>query len=204
MTRWQFFWMKYFNPRSLTGSDAKAVMDIYTEEIFQSTLPHRERRTSDKGRPGYSYFNPRSLTGSDPAHFPEAEDPVHFNPRSLTGSDSVEEAMSGKCHISIHAPSPGATTNYNFSCRRRSFQSTLPHRERQQNPLIFLPFPSLFLRNYTVSILTIQSHSSKPPHNFPSYFPISSANPSGDLWVLGIRTGAFRVCVFRQNAVPYR
>ena len=109
MTRWQFFWMKYFNPRSLTGSDAKAVMDIYTEEIFQSTLPHRERRTSDKGRPGYSYFNPRSLTGSDPAHFPEAEDPVHFNPRSLTGSDPINLEPEIQQWISIHAPSPGAT-----------------------------------------------------------------------------------------------
>ena len=129
--------------------------------------------------------------------------------------------------ISIHAPSPGATVltlklisgkklfQSTLPHRERQpckisdsswygFQSTLPHRERPQNPPIFLPFPSLFLRNYTVSILTIQSHSSKPPHNFPSYFPISSANPSGDLWVLGIRTGAFRVCVFRQNAVPYR
>ena len=109
VTRWQFFWMKYFNPRSLTGSDAKAVMDIYTEEIFQSTLPHRERRTSDKGRPGYSYFNPRSLTGSDPAHFPEAEDPVHFNPRSLTGSDPINLEPEIQQWISIHAPSPGAT-----------------------------------------------------------------------------------------------
>ncbi len=152
---------------------------------------------------------------------------MHFNVCSLTGSDPCPFCGSTRIDIiSIHAPSPGATPEIVKSYfaklfqstlphRERQmgkdtrnkgfkFQSTLPHRERQQNPLIFLPFPSLFLRNYTVSILTIQSHSAKPPHNFPSYFPIPSANPSGDLWVLGIRTGAFRVCVFRQNAVPYR
>ncbi len=40
-----------FNPRSRTGSDADNRIRIKSEEVFQSTLPHRERRQGQDTAP---------------------------------------------------------------------------------------------------------------------------------------------------------
>ena len=103
--------LRYFNPRSRTGSDVISIGSL-------DLLPH---------------FNPRSRTGSDALGFEPYEQEVsisthapaqgatraaipnrptrrNFNPRSRTGSDHP---------AARHSP------------RRWIFQPTLPHRERQ-------------------------------------------------------------------------
>ncbi len=56
---------------------------------------------------------------------------LHFNVRSLTRSDERgQDLYSGQYPISIHAPSPGATSQCTWSDCTAQFQSTLPHRER--------------------------------------------------------------------------
>ena len=78
--------------------------------VFQSTLPHGERRSSRRIFPARKYFNPRSRMGSDDRDIPAKTAPVHFNPRSRMGSDS-----GGSC----------------FKFPWVIFQSTLPHGERR-------------------------------------------------------------------------
>ena len=123
----------YFNPRSRTGSDIWTIVTTTLFQIFQPTLPHRERRIPppQKSRCG-GYFNPRSRTGSDvnlrrymagepeiSTHAPRTgsdafnhifeQSKRHFNPRSRTGSD---------------------VQTLRLNIRWILFQPTLPHRER--------------------------------------------------------------------------
>ena len=57
---------KYFNPRSHTGSDGTWMYYEFVCDVFQSTLPHGERRFLSGSRRRYPLnFNPRSHTGSD-------------------------------------------------------------------------------------------------------------------------------------------
>ena len=82
---------------------------IWKKQIFQSTLPRRERLLRPSLHLCRLYFNPRSRGGSDQHYI-----------------DLVREAY----YISIHAPAEGATQIY-FVCFHCSiFQSTLPRRER--------------------------------------------------------------------------
>ena len=133
-----------FNPRSRTGSDL-AAHDQYPRRVrvsihapargatsipaffvapslFQSTLPHGERRRRTARACGCTCFNPRSRTGSDQPPAGQLRAQRSFNPRSRTGSDVL-----GPCS------------------RRRGgrFQSTLPHGERRSTPAFFVA-PSLF------------------------------------------------------------
>ena len=78
----------YFNPRSREGSDLLQIVANLKTQIFQSTLPRRERL--EKLR-----------------RFRCA---LHFNPRSREGSDAVAAAGQIGQAISIHAPAKGATT----------------------------------------------------------------------------------------------
>ena len=59
-----------------------------------------------------------------------------FNPRSHTGSDIDRICPgNGREHVSIHAPTQGATENYiPAGMIGEQFQSTLPHRERPRPP----------------------------------------------------------------------
>ena len=78
---------------------------------FQSTLPRGERHI---------------LSVSNFSH-------INFNPRSHEGSDvAVLRLCCAVCHISIHAPTRGATPISASSLFIRQFQSTLPRGERHE------------------------------------------------------------------------
>ena len=120
-----------FNPRSREGSDPQTggawdVLNISIHapakgatifplrhkntQIFQSTLPRRERPTTWQPRQTSYNFNPRSREGSDGGNAADSQGREHFNPRSREGSDAqiASEAFDGMM-ISIHAPAKGAT-----------------------------------------------------------------------------------------------
>ena len=103
----------------------------FTNVIFQSTLPRRERPTIDPKQYTLLNFNPRSREGSD--NRPEYNQSKHykfqstlprrerqtssasgnhgadFNPRSREGSDPLMLRYYRLYQISIHAPAKGAT-----------------------------------------------------------------------------------------------
>ena len=121
----------HFNPRSREGSDAdnrpslmRAMISIHAPAkgatadgcekvcgvVFQSTLPRRERRRTGAKR----------CAAWISIHAP-AKGATH----SGIGAASI-------IAISIHAPAKGATClNRGSSWSHRTFQSTLPRRERQ-------------------------------------------------------------------------
>ena len=144
-----------FNPRSREGSDEIKDKKILSIQIFQSTLPRRERRIHmyqsyflqvfqstlpRRERPHSQiinlivfHFNPRSREGSDQNSTLHQCNSLNFNPRSREGSD--------KRIPPVYAVIP----NFNPRSREGSdhrlrssfrmifrFQSTLPRRERQQ------------------------------------------------------------------------
>ena len=99
-----------FNPRSRTGSDMPVPVAVRRKRkvsihapargatfggreprrapgLFQSTLPHGERRAGRALARRYVRFNPRSRTGSDHMYAFIASPLARFNPRSRTGSD---------------------------------------------------------------------------------------------------------------------
>ena len=83
-------WFGYFNPRSHEGSDFTHLAIGYTPR----------------------YFNPRSHEGSDSSNLSLSKIGSYFNPRSHEGSDRTDDGDNlSLLHISIHAPTRGATCN---------------------------------------------------------------------------------------------
>ena len=111
-----------FNPRSHERSD-KEIESSLTAGKFQSTLPREERRI----RCIFTLIF------------------RNFNPRSHERSDHIQRAFRQTCHISIHAPTRGATQLSLICIFSPIFQSTLPREERHSS------FPSLILYT-TISI----------------------------------------------------
>ena len=85
------------------------------------------------------HFNPRSREGSDFARPRPQFRYGDFNPRSREGSDRIGRFEIEGMDISIHAPAKGATLIISGAAFWRSFQSTLPRRERL-SPLSVLQF----------------------------------------------------------------
>ena len=83
--------------------------------LFQSTLPHGERRISVAVRTLCRRFNPRSHTGSDTSGNRTHQPRHRFNPRSHTGSDRRGRRDINERDVSIHAPTRGATFAFNLS-----------------------------------------------------------------------------------------
>ena len=104
----------YFNPRSRTGSDIWTIVTTTLFQIFQPTLPHRERRIPPPQK---------SRCGDISTHAP------------AQGADvNLRRYMAGEPEISTHAPAQGATAfNHIFEQSKPPFQPTLPHRERRTN-----------------------------------------------------------------------
>ena len=81
-------------------------------QIFQSTLPRRERHTQNGGKEHEQNFNPRSHEGSDsfflhPFRFPRIFQSTLPRRERLLPEDQGDEAET----ISIHAPTKGATSD---------------------------------------------------------------------------------------------
>ncbi len=121
-----------FNPRSRTGSDPGIRTHYKSLPLFQSTLPHGERRGDERYRCRYYRFQ-----------------------STLPHGERLASKLLSRYgyNVSIHAPARGATISfrlsrpwpYRFNPRSRtgsdmryirhrrltmSFQSTLPHGER--------------------------------------------------------------------------
>ena len=84
---------------------------------FQSTLPREERLFHNCFEHVFNYFNPRSHERSD----------TMPTPIKLSRS-----------HISIHAPTRGATFSFASASGSVRFQSTLPREERHTSRFISL------------------------------------------------------------------
>ena len=79
-------------------------------DSFQSTLPRMERPQEESLYTTNLSFNPRSHAGSDLARQNKELAVWGFNPRSHAGSDIIPRAAVEFFKVSIHAPSPGATS----------------------------------------------------------------------------------------------
>ena len=108
------------------------IMPTSKKLLFQSTLPREERRMLEVRIVRNNDFNPRSHERSDlPAACQDNIYSHYFNPRSHERSDRRRRGTEPHRHISIHAPTRGATNQpTKHSKERKEFQSTLPREER--------------------------------------------------------------------------
>ena len=99
--------------------------------IFQFTLPREERRQVQAQPLTLQNFNPRSHERSDHITQSFVFRFFNFNPRSHERSDHFQRTLWRLlCHISIHAPTRGATSPGTTPLRWHWFQYTLPREER--------------------------------------------------------------------------
>ena len=144
---------RHFNPRSREGSDSLSQnMQMHTL-IFQSTLPRRERQSYEyrkkyneyisihapaKGATCITFFSARAI--SFQSTLPRRERLSSSLYRSGSSIISIHAPAKGATRyggwhtvqrfISIHAPAKGATLRERYTFLSRTFQSTLPRRER--------------------------------------------------------------------------
>ena len=131
-----------FNPRSHERSDTVQTAFGFQYVEFQSTLPREERQ---------QLFRPVLRRHLFQSTLPREERHaqflskflylLYFNPRSHERSDILLCGVSAwLAHISIHAPTRGATENVIVGLISTLFQSTLPREERpfQQVPVFLL------------------------------------------------------------------
>ena len=86
-------------------------------------------RTPDSCRPLPAYFNPRSHEGSDTPWQLHPRPAGDFNPRSHEGSDGRDQEVAVVLdHISIHAPTRGATNSAAERSKRLSISIHAPTR----------------------------------------------------------------------------
>ena len=103
---------EYFNPRSHEGSDIALFCMAVT----------------------IAYFNPRSHEGSDLyATYSNEIKSNDFNPRSHEGSDQPSEGTHPVEHISIHAPTRGATVYYDLQISRIAHFNPRSHEGSDSN-----------------------------------------------------------------------
>ena len=89
---------------------ASEIVVMASVGIFQSTLPHGERHREYPSGRLPRYFNPRSRMGSDRDRLQRNQQSSYFNPRSRMGSDAeFAHGPGAVIRISIHAPAWGAT-----------------------------------------------------------------------------------------------
>ena len=100
---------KRFNPRTHTGCDLQVLIITVFVFLFQSTHPHGVRLCINHKIIRILCFNPRTHTGCDAKSRDEYSIVTSFNPRTHTGCDVVFIMFSAVLHVSIHAPTRGAT-----------------------------------------------------------------------------------------------
>ena len=81
-----------------------------TDGKFQSTLPHGERLSLPESAQDNQLFQSTLPHGERQPHSSVWVPSLCFNPRSHMGSDGRLIRVIAKCHVSIHAPTWGATS----------------------------------------------------------------------------------------------
>ncbi len=121
-----------FNPRTHTGCDYLQYDQRERDVPFQSTHPHGVRLIDLIPHNLQRFrFNPRTHTGCDIPWMMAAESVRGFNPRTHTGCDLGRESPRASLqHVSIHAPTRGATLYHKELLLSFGFQSTHPHGVR--------------------------------------------------------------------------
>ena len=130
-----------FNPRSHEGSDP-ALLSVPGSDVYFNPRSHEGSDGCTLSVIALPFdFNPRSHEGSDPRREKLKIADHDFNPRSHEGSDGkVIKRVKPPVHISIRAPTRGATpVRSNFS-PTAVFQSALPRGERR---VVGIPFKGI-------------------------------------------------------------
>ena len=102
------------------------------EELFQSTLPRRERPESAIAYAWYVWISIHAPTkGATCADHAVARACVYFNPRSHEGSDiGLLQGSRGVCNFNPRSHEGSDRNVYKPVLTQFRFQSTLPRRER--------------------------------------------------------------------------
>ena len=117
---WKCDTRRNFNPRSHEGSDVASLHSCLTHKISihaptRGATPFRNLTASLK------IFQSTLPRGERPCRWMYMDIiPTYFNPRSHEGSDEVGGVLPDHCHISIHAPTRGATSRGYTIVRRLS------------------------------------------------------------------------------------
>ena len=106
---------QYFNPRSYKRSDHDLLLQKLCQLKFQSTLLQEERRSRSEAW----------------GHVPKFQSTLLQEERHNT-----DDACTDGLHISIHAPTRGATIFLVFFEPKSEFQSTLLQEERPQDNMV--------------------------------------------------------------------
>ena len=106
--------------------------------VFQSTLPREERRAMFVGNNEFGIFQSTLPREERQIQFKMLDVENYFNPRSHERSDALLILCRQLWHISIHAPTRGATHILCYQVYQLIFQSTLPREERQFGVIIKL------------------------------------------------------------------
>ena len=128
-----------FNPRSRTGSDAIRTFQNPGKYIFQSTLPHGERRGFVPKSIHYVEFQSTLPHGERQSMRMLPHRHRDFNPRSRTGSDCIFIVLQVERWISIHAPARGATLPPGFPHKPLPISIHAPARGATRLLQIHLP-----------------------------------------------------------------
>ena len=107
---------QYFNPRSYKRSDHDLLLQKLCQLKFQSTLLQEERRSRSEAW----------------GHVPKFQSTLLQEERHNT-----DDACTDGLHISIHAPTRGATIFLVFFEPKSEFQSTLLQEERHYDSSLF-------------------------------------------------------------------
>ena len=108
----------YFNPRSREGSDVRRFFRLDRTELFQSTLPRRERPSRCERKQRRWKFQSTLPRRERRRSMQSRAADGDFNPRSREGSDPRYTGAHLPRKISIHAPVKGATCGSRYHCRR--------------------------------------------------------------------------------------
>ena len=106
--------------------------------VFQSTLPHGERRTALTSKPQLMRFQSTLPHGERRWYFRSWSINHRFQSTLPHGERHILDIWSLIAEVSIHAPTWGATKSLVWIWTSKKFQSTLPHGERPQILIIML------------------------------------------------------------------
>ena len=138
------------------GATQNSIVNI-NNDIFQSTLPRRERHNVVSSETIRRDFNPHSHEGSDAITLVNGLYKTNFNPHSHEGSDIIFQYIPHIVDISIHTPTKGATISHLVHILRYTISIHTP--TKGATAILtnnFLIFCSISLINFILYLQIIQ------------------------------------------------